>query len=221
MEKIFNKVNGFIPSLTALAVLFGFLSYMVAYFFIKGVGEGYGVSANIGTQQELIAQGLILSVGLIGKIAIQAFYSIIEQWHMLLVGAGIGICIVIFDVFIKKGADVGDLSEKAQTYSRYLVGLLIFIYIFIAFPLAAYNKGVATAQKVIENLNEKGCVIESNMWRKCSTITYKKSDVLITLNGLVVDKSGQEITIYLPKERVLRTFQLPNDAVIERNFVLD
>ena len=219
MEKIFNKVNGFIPSLTALAVLFSFLSYMVAYFFIKGVGEGYGVSANIGTQQEIIARGLILSVGLIDEIAIQAFYSIIEQWHMILVGAGIGICIVIFDVFIKKGAAVGDLSEKAQTYSRYLVGLLIFIYIFIAFPLAAYNKGVATAQKVIENLNEKGCEIESNMWRKCSTITYKKSDVLITLNGLVVDKSGREITIYLPKERVLRTFQLPSDAIIVRGFV--
>lgn len=221
MEKIFNKVNGFIPSLTALAVLFGFLSYMVAYFFIKGVGEGYGVSANIGTQQELIAQGLILSVGLIDEIAIQAFCSVIEQWHMLLVGAGIGICIVMFDVFIKKGAAVGDLSEKAQTYSRYLVGVLIFIYIFIAFPLAAYNKGVATSQKKVENLNEKGCEIESNMWGKCSTITYKKSDVLITLNGLVVDKSGQEVTIYLPKEKVLRTFQLPNDAVIERSFVSD
>jgi len=197
MEKIFNKVNGFIPSLTALFVLFSFLFYMVAYFFIKGVDEGYGVSTNIGAQQELIAQGLIIFLGLIGEIAIQAFLSIIEQWYVLLISAGIGICIGIFDLLRNKRLVSGGLSEKVKIYSMCLVGLLIFIYIFIAFPLAAYHKGVATAQKEVENLNEKGCEIESKMWGECSTITYKKSDVLITLNGLVVDKSGQEITIYL------------------------
>ncbi|WP_019617194.1 hypothetical protein [Psychromonas ossibalaenae] len=40
-------------------------------------------------------------------------------------------------------------------------------------------------------------------------------------NGLLLDKKGQEITVYLPKERILKTFQLPSNAVIERDFVSD
>tara|TARA_R110001583_G_scaffold112917_6_gene263181 strand:- start:69575 stop:69877 length:303 start_codon:yes stop_codon:yes gene_type:complete len=99
MEKIFNKVNGFIPTLTALSVLFGFLSYMVAYFFIKGLDAGYGISSTVGSQQELVANGLLLSIGLVGKIALKAFWLAITSWYMMGVGILIGVAILIFERF--------------------------------------------------------------------------------------------------------------------------
>ena len=86
MERMFNKLNGTIPSLTALTVLFGFLSYMVAYFFIKGLDVGYGVSSTVGEQQELVANGLLLSIGLVGEIALKAFWLAIKSWYMMGVG---------------------------------------------------------------------------------------------------------------------------------------
>lgn len=103
----------------------------------------------------------------------------------------------------------------------YLVIFLMLVYIFIIFPLAAYEKGSSFAQEDIKILNEKGCKVDSKVWGKCSSITYKKAGQLVKLNGLLLDKNGQEITIYLPKEKILRIFQLPSDAVIERSFVSD
>lgn len=220
MEKTFNKVNGFIPTLTGLAVLFGFLLYMVAYFFIKGLDVGYGVSSTVASQQELVANGLLLSVGLMGEIALKAFWLMIASWYMMGVGILLGVTIIIFERFFKKEAS-DSISSAASKYSMYLVIFLMFVYVFITFPLAAYEKGSSFAQEDIKILNEKGCKVDSKVWGKCSSITYKTSGQLVKLNGLLLDKNGQEITIYLPKERVLRTFQLPSDAVIERNFVLD
>jgi hypothetical protein len=94
-------------------------------------------------------------------------------------------------------------------------------HFFIVFPNTAYEKGITVAQKEINLLNQKGCKVESKIWGKCSYITYIKATQLVELNGLLLDKNGQEITIYLPKERILRTFQLPINAVIERSFISD
>ncbi|PKG38930.1 hypothetical protein [Psychromonas sp. Urea-02u-13] len=218
MEKILNKVNGFIPTLTALVVLFGFLFYMVAYFFIKGLDVGYGVSSIVGSQQELVANGLILSIGLVGEIAVQAFWSIITNWYFIIIGLLGGGGMLLFDIFIKKDSHI-TFSLSIEKYTKYLSSFLIIIYIFISFPLTAFEKGSHFAQNEIKKLNEKGCKIESEMWGKCSLVTYQKGDEIVKLNGLLLDKKGQEITLYLPKEKILRTFVLPSDAIIERNSI--
>jgi hypothetical protein len=129
MEKIFNKVNGFIPTLTVVAILFGFLSYMVAYFFLKGLDVGYGVSSIVGGQQKLVATGLLLSIGLVGKIALKAFWSVITLWYMIGFGILLGASILIFEHFFKK-EESDSISSAASKYSMYLVIFLMFVYFF-------------------------------------------------------------------------------------------
>ncbi|MFT6925865.1 MAG: hypothetical protein ACJAZP_001457 [Psychromonas sp.] len=218
MEKTLNKVNGFIPFLTALVVVFAFLFYMVAFFFFKGIDDGYGVSSVVGTEKELVATGLIILIGLVGPIALNAFWLAITNWHMIIVGLLIGTFIVLFDVFIEKKPAEG-LTSVTEKYAKYAYVFLIFLYIFIGFPMAAYEKGMTTAHEEIKLINEKGCDIESKYWEKCSKVTYTDSNKLVEFEGLLLDKKEQEITIYLPEDKILKTFLLPSDAVIERKYI--
>ena len=217
MEEKLKKINGFIPALTAFVVLIAFLFYMVAYFFIKGLDSGYGITSIVGSQEELVANGLLILMGLIGEIAIEAFWLILANWYFIFIGLFIGILFVLFDrIFVKKSSE--SILPSVEQYSHYIIAFLMVIYIFITCPLTAFEKGKSYAHNKIKEINEKGCGIESEMWEACSTISYDTLLKTVKLEGYLLDKKGREVTIYLPKEKVLRTLVLPKDAVIERRF---
>jgi len=220
MEEKLKKINGFIPALTAFVVLITFLFYMIAYLFLKGLDSGYGITSIVGSQEELVVNGLLLFMGFIDEIAIEAFWSVISHWYFIIFGLFIGVLFVLFDkIVVKKSSE--SILPSVEQYSHYTVTFLIVIYIFISCPLTAYEKGKSYAHDKIKKINEKGCEIESDIWEECSIIRYDTLLETVTLEGYLLDKKGREVTIYLPKEKVLRTLVLPSDAVIERRLFLN
>lgn len=221
MEEKLKKINGFIPALTAFVVLIAFLFYMVAYLFIKGLDSGYGITSIVGSQEELVANGLLLFMGLVGKIAIEAFSLLFSYWKIYLYAA-LGVLIIgaFLGLFEKYTANTipTNIFRKPKLYLNSIALVLTVIYIFIIFPLTAFEKGKNYAHNKIKEINEKGCEVESEIWETCSTISYDTLLKTVTLEGYVLDKKGREVTIYLPKEKILRTFIIPSNAVIERRF---
>lgn len=220
MEERLKKINGFIPALTACVVLIAFLFYMVAYFFIKGLDAGYGITSIVGSQEELVANGLLIFMGLIGEVAVEALWLLIGNWYFFFLGLLIATFIILFDrVVIKKPSE--SILVSIEQYPHYAIALLMVIFLFISCPLASFEKGKSYAHDKIKQINEKGCEIESDIWRACSTISYDTLLKTVTLEGYLLDKKGREITIYLPKEKMLRTLVIPKDAVITRSFISD
>lgn len=217
MEEKLKKINGFIPALTAFVVLIAFLFYMVAYLFIKGLDSGYGITSIVGSQEELVANGLLILMGIIDEIVIEAFWLIIAHWYFMVFGLFIAVLFVLFDKIVFKKSSESILPSVEQ-YSHYAIAFLIVIYIFISCPLAAFEKGKSYAHEKIKKINENSCEIESDIWEECTTISYNTLIKTVKLEGYLLDKKGREVTIYLPKEKVLRTLVLPKDAVIERRF---
>lgn len=218
MEDKLKKINGFIPALTAFVVLIAFLFYMVAYFFIKGLDTGYGITSIVGSQEELVASGFLILTGLIDEIAIEAFWLLIGSWYFFFLGLLIAVFIIFFDkLFVKESST--SVFPSTQQYARYIIWLLIVLYIFITCPFTAFEKGKSYAHNRIKEINEKGCEIESDIWEACSTISYDTLLKTVKLEGYLLDKKGREVTIYLPKEKMLRTLVLPKDAVIERRSI--
>ena len=141
MEKITNKINGNIPLLTASAVLLSFLFYMVALFFIKGLGFGYDVTSHVASQEELVAQGVILTIGLIGEIAVNAVKLFFLHWKMMIVGGGIAFALLAVDLLLNKNPE-NSLCGKVQKISGYFLFLLLLAYLFIAFPRKSTVSGL-------------------------------------------------------------------------------
>lgn len=222
MEDKLKRINGFIPLLTASVVLCAFLFYMVAYFFIKGLDSGYGITSTIGSQEELIATGLILLMSFIDEIIFKALLTLFSSWKVYIVsfisGLVIGVIIVLFEKKTNKKLK-SSLFPSPKQYLGYVSIILIVLYLFISCPITALNKGKEIAFNNIKLANEKGCDVESEIWGKCSIIRYENLLKSVELEGYLLHKKDREITIYLPKEKVLRTLVLPKDAIIERHYL--
>lgn len=217
MEKIINKINGFLPTFTGLGLLLCFLFYMVGYYFSKGLDVGYGITTSLASQQEIVANGLLLSIGLIDEIVFNAFIQMLSVWYFVLIGFAIAILLVAYDFFRKKKVEES-VSLIVKRWADNFVVFLLFVYVFLSLPLASYQKAIAVAQDNINQITLNGCNKQPEMWSQCSRVSYKESDKTIVLEGLMLAKEAQEITVYLPKLKLLRTFQLPAGAVIERSY---
>lgn len=195
---------------------------MVAYFFIKGLDSGYSITSTIGSQEELVATGLILFMGFIDEILIEAFWKLLSYWKFYLLGGVIGLISAVFIVLFEKKTNKEvplDKVSKLESYLQYLFVLLIIIYLFLSCPITALNKGKEHALNDIKQINKQGCKLESAIWGKCSKIRYDTLLKSVELEGYLLNKKDREITIYLPKEKVLRTLILQKDAIIERSYV--
>ena len=132
---------------------------MVAYFFIKGVDSGYGITSVVGSQEELVANGFLILMGLIDEIALGSFGLLFSYWKIYLICLLIGVIIILFEKFTNNRIPT-NIERKSKRYLSYAGIVLAILYIFITCPLTAFEKGKSYAHEKINLINEKGCEIK-------------------------------------------------------------
>ncbi|MDO6526237.1 hypothetical protein Q4519_11140 [Motilimonas sp. 1_MG-2023] len=217
-----KKLGELLPIAAFVTTGLALLCFGIATSFYRGIHAGYGVTASLPSEKELVFQGLILFLSSVPEIIIQGVIEMFSNWQYFFLGLLIGG--VWYGVeLVKAKGETQDIPksnvDKFQHINSILGYIFIGIYVLLSLPATAFNKGEEIAKLNLNNLLEHGCgAISSNEWDLCTQVTYKEAGIEIKHEGLLIYKEGQSIALFKPNNSHIEAFRIPESAVLTRAY---